>query len=100
MQVVRSLGLIRLFPVTFVPSAFVSTQDMPGPLRAVADRNPVSATATAVRELFRQPLSRGAVRAASTPVVHAPPHAFASAAVVVTVFMAQAVSRCRAMAHA
>ncbi|MYX74644.1 ABC transporter permease, partial [Streptomyces sp. SID3915] len=54
-EVAQSAGLIWLFPVTFVSSAFVSTQTMPGPLRTVAEWNPVSATATAVRQLFANP---------------------------------------------
>ncbi|MEU8967643.1 ABC transporter permease, partial [Streptomyces sp. NPDC048491] len=51
-EVAQSAGLLWLFPVTFVSSAFVSTHTMPGPLRTVAEWNPVSATATAVRDLF------------------------------------------------
>ncbi len=50
-EVAQSAGLIWLFPVTFVSGAFVSVTSMPGPLRVVAEWNPVSATATAARSL-------------------------------------------------
>lgn len=44
-----------VWPVAFTSSAFASTEAMPGWLRAVAEWNPLSATATAVRELFGNP---------------------------------------------
>lgn len=46
---------ILVWPVAFTSSAFASTEAMPGWLRAVAEWNPLSATATAVRELFGNP---------------------------------------------
>jgi ABC transporter DrrB family efflux protein len=44
-----------VWPVAFTSSAFASTEAMPGWLRVVAEWNPLSATATAVRELFGNP---------------------------------------------
>lgn len=94
-EVAQSAGLIWLFPVTFVSSAFVSTHTMPGPLRAVAEWNPVSATATAVRGLFGNQPPAGTPLSEAWPVVHALPYAVLSAGVVIAVFMALALSRFR-----
>jgi ABC-2 type transport system permease protein len=51
-EVAQSLGLVWLFPVTFISGAFVSVDTLPGPLRTIAEWNPVTAVATAARELF------------------------------------------------
>jgi ABC-2 type transport system permease protein len=55
LEAVQSAGLMWLFPVTFVSSAFVPTQSMPEPLETFAEWNPVSAVAAAARELFGNP---------------------------------------------
>jgi ABC-2 type transport system permease protein len=46
---------ILVFPVTMLSNVFVPTSGMPAWLRAVADWNPVSAIAAALRELFGNP---------------------------------------------
>ncbi|WP_185011984.1 ABC transporter permease [Streptomyces sp. AK010] len=51
-QVAGSLGLIWLFPTTFVSSAFVSGSSLPGPLSTVAAWNPITSLAGALRHLF------------------------------------------------
>jgi ABC transporter DrrB family efflux protein len=51
----QSLGLIVLFPLAIVSNALVPTQRMPLWLRTIADWNPVSAVASAVRNLFGNP---------------------------------------------
>ncbi|MCX4092844.1 ABC transporter permease [Nocardia sp. alder85J] len=51
-EVAQSAGLIWLFPVTFVSSAFISAETLPGPLRAVAEWNPITAVAASGRTLF------------------------------------------------
>ncbi|WP_372497267.1 ABC transporter permease [Streptomyces muensis] len=51
-QVAGSLGLIWLFPATFVSSAFVSGSSLPGPLSTVAAWNPITSLAGALRHLF------------------------------------------------
>ena len=55
LEAVQSAGLLWLFPVTFVSSAFVPTQSMPQPLEFVAEWNPVSSVAAAARDLFGNP---------------------------------------------
>ncbi|WP_431042984.1 ABC transporter permease [Streptomyces sp. P1-3] len=46
---------ILVWPIGFLSSAFTSPQEMPGWLGAVAEWNPMSATAAATRELFGNP---------------------------------------------
>ena len=46
---------VLVFPVTMLSNAFVPTSGMPAWLRAIADWNPVSAVAAALRDLFGNP---------------------------------------------
>jgi ABC-2 type transport system permease protein len=46
---------VLVWPVGFLSSAFVSPDTMPGWLGAVGTWNPLSATATAIRDLFGNP---------------------------------------------
>ncbi|MDN6705709.1 ABC transporter permease [Corynebacterium glyciniphilum] len=46
---------VLVWPVGFLSTAFVSPEYMPAWLEPVATWNPVSATATAARELFGNP---------------------------------------------
>jgi ABC-2 type transport system permease protein len=52
---VTGIAFALLFPVTFIASTFVPTSTMPGPLRTIAEWNPVTALADAVRILFGNP---------------------------------------------
>ncbi|ATL71876.1 ABC transporter permease [Nocardia terpenica] len=67
-EVAQSAGLIWLFPVTFVSSAFISAETLPGPLRTVAEWNPITAVSAAGRKLF----DNGA------PPSFVPPHGWAA----------------------
>ncbi|MFJ2650268.1 ABC transporter permease [Streptomyces sp. NPDC087420] len=58
---------ILVWPVGFLSNAFATPQSMPGWLGAVVEWNPLSATATAVRDLFGNPV----VTAGSWPAEHA-----------------------------
>jgi ABC transporter DrrB family efflux protein len=51
----QSQPMLWLFPLTFVSNAFVPTQHMPGVLEDVANWNPVSSVAAAIRTLFGNP---------------------------------------------
>jgi ABC-type multidrug transport system permease subunit len=51
-QVAGSLGLIWLFPATFISSAFVSGSSLPGPLSTLAAWNPITSLANALRLFF------------------------------------------------
>ena len=52
---VQQIGFIIFLPLTFISSAFVPTQGMPGWLQPVAEWNPMSALAAASRKLFGNP---------------------------------------------
>jgi ABC-2 type transport system permease protein len=54
-QAAQQLGFIIFLPLTFISSAFVPTQGMPGWLQPVAEWNPMSALAAASRKLFGNP---------------------------------------------
>jgi ABC transporter DrrB family efflux protein len=51
-EAAQSLGFIIIFPLTFVSSAFVPPETMPGALQWFAEWNPFSITVNAVRALF------------------------------------------------
>jgi ABC-2 type transport system permease protein len=52
---VTGLGFAVLFPLTFLASTFVPSETMPRAVRAVANWNPVSTLADAIRVLFDNP---------------------------------------------
>ena len=62
-EAAQQLGFILFLPLTFVSSAFVPTQGMPGWLQPVAEWNPLSALAAATRKLFGNPNPAGLVHA-------------------------------------
>ncbi len=51
-EVVNNASFIVIFPLTFVANTFVPTNGFPGPLRTLADWNPVSAVTQAARVQF------------------------------------------------
>ena len=51
-EVVNNASFIVIFPITFIANTFVQSERLPGPLRVVAEWNPVSAVTQASRELF------------------------------------------------
>jgi ABC transporter DrrB family efflux protein len=55
LKAAQSLPMLWLFPLTFVSNVFVPTQHMPRLVRAVANWNPVSVVATAIRTQFGNP---------------------------------------------
>jgi ABC transporter DrrB family efflux protein len=52
---VQGIAFVAVFPVTFVANTFVPVGGLPDGLRQVAEYNPVSAWAAAVRTLFGNP---------------------------------------------
>lgn len=46
---------VLVWPVGFLSNVFVAPETMPGWLAAIAEWNPISATATAARQLFGNP---------------------------------------------
>jgi ABC-2 type transport system permease protein len=62
-EVAQQAGFIIFLPLTFISSAFVPTQGMPGWLQPVAEWNPMSSLAAACRSLFGNPNPASAVHA-------------------------------------
>ena len=55
-EAVQGVGFTAIFPITFIASTFVPVGTLPGVLRTIAEWNPLSATITATRELFGNPI--------------------------------------------
>lgn len=51
-EVFGNISFMATFPLTFIANTFVATENLPGPLKVIAEWNPVSAIVQAVRELF------------------------------------------------
>ena len=51
-EVINNASFMVIFPLTFVANTFVPAEDLPGPLQAFAEWNPVSSVTQAARELF------------------------------------------------
>jgi ABC-2 type transport system permease protein len=62
-EAAQQTGFIIFLPLTFISSAFVPTQSMPGWLQPVAEWNPMSSLAAACRQLFGNPNPAAAVQA-------------------------------------
>ena len=61
-EAAQQTGFVIFLPLTFISSAFVPTQGMPGWLQPVAEWNPLSSLAAACRELFGNPNPAAAVQ--------------------------------------
>lgn len=84
---------ILVWPVGFLSNAFASPASMPGWLGAVVEWNPMSATATAVRDLFGNP----AAASGSWAFDHAGPLAVIWPLLLLAVFFPLAVGRFRGL---
>jgi ABC-2 type transport system permease protein len=54
-EAVQGIGFVFIFPITFVASTFVPTSTLPSVLRTLAEWNPVTAVAGALRVEFGNP---------------------------------------------
>lgn len=54
-ETAQTLGFTVFFPFMFLSGIYVPIGGLPTPLRQIAEWNPLSAVATAVRDLFRNP---------------------------------------------
>jgi ABC-type multidrug transport system permease subunit len=54
-EAVQGVAFTVIFPVTFIASTFVPVATLPGVLRTIAEWNPVTAVAEALRQLFGNP---------------------------------------------
>ncbi len=94
-EVAQSLGLLWLFPVCFISGAFVSAETLPGPLRHIADWNPVTAVATAAREGFGNQPPADFVMAGGWPADNALLYAFLCCLAIIAIFAPIAVTQYR-----
>jgi ABC-2 type transport system permease protein len=88
-QAAQQTGFIIFLPLTFISSAFVPTQSMPGWLQPVAEWNPMTSLAAATRQLFGNPNPAAAVHA--WPEQHAALAVVCWSAVMLAVFAPLAV---------
>lgn len=97
-EVAQSAGLIWLFPLTFISSAFVAANSLPGPLRAVAKWNPITAVSASGRKLFHNgaPPSFGTLT--GWPAEHPTLYAVASSLVILAIFAPLALIQYRKVA--
>lgn len=86
---------ILVWPVGFLSNVFAAPESMPGWLGAIAAWNPMSATATAVRDLFASPGGGGASWAAD----HAGLLAVCWPLALLAVFFPRAVGRYRGLSR-
>ena len=91
---VMGVGFTVVFPVTFLSNAFVPVVTLPDVLRHIAEWNPVSVLALAIRELFGN--SSGQVGAQSWPLEHAVVLAFLSCAAILAIAVPLSLRRFRA----
>jgi ABC-2 type transport system permease protein len=85
-------GFTALFPLMFLSGIFVPLQGLPTPLRQIAEWNPPSAVATAVRELFHNPAPHAAH---AWPLVHPVAATILYSLAIIAVFAPLAVRRYR-----
>jgi ABC transporter DrrB family efflux protein len=91
---VMGITFVVIFPLTFLSNAFVPADGLPGPLRAFAEYNPISAVVAACRTLFGNPVALP--DGAPWPLEHPVAAAFAWCAVLIALAAPAALWRYRA----
>ncbi len=94
-EVAQSAGLIWLFPLSFISSAFVPTDKLPGFLKAIAEWNPFTAVINATRELFG---NRFGTAPTGWPADHAALYSIVCCLVIIAIFAPLATARYRRVA--
>lgn len=51
-EVINNASFMVIFPMSFIANTFVPSENLPGPLKAFAEWNPVSSVTQAAREQF------------------------------------------------
>ncbi|GAA3594563.1 ABC transporter permease [Nonomuraea rosea] len=85
-EVFNNIATVVSMPLVFLSNAFVDTSQLPGPLKLIAEWNPVSTLVQAVRELFGNTNPAMPVPSA-WPLQHAVPAALLWSALLLVVFM-------------
>jgi ABC-2 type transport system permease protein len=89
-EVVQSASFIVIFPLTFIANTFVPSSGLPGPLRVIAEWNPVSSVTQAARELFGN-IAPGAPEPDAWPLQHPVAYTLLWVALILAVFVPLAV---------
>ncbi|HEX4723744.1 MAG TPA: ABC transporter permease [Pseudonocardiaceae bacterium] len=97
-EVAQSAGFIWMFPLTFISSAFVSAANLPGPLRAFAEWNPITTIADGTRKLFGNTNPAGLPPSTGWAADHAQLYSVGAAVLIIAIFLPLAVSRYRRVA--
>jgi ABC-2 type transport system permease protein len=97
-EVAQSAGFIWMFPVTFISSAFISAENLPGPLRAFANWNPITTVADACRRLFGNPNPPSLPASTGWAADHAALYSLGAAVLIIVIFLPLAVARYRRVA--
>ncbi|HEX3591608.1 MAG TPA: ABC transporter permease [Pseudonocardiaceae bacterium] len=97
-EVAQSAGFIWMFPVTFISSAFISAQNLPGPLRAIATWNPITTVADACRKLFGNANPPNLPATTGWAAAHSAGYSVLAAVLIIAVFLPLAVNRYRRVA--
>ncbi|MEV5498850.1 ABC transporter permease [Nonomuraea fuscirosea] len=85
-EVFNNVATILSFPMVFLSNAFVDSARLPGPLKPIAEWNPVSTLVQAARELFGN-TSPALPTPAAWPLQHAVPVSLAWSVVLLAVFV-------------
>jgi len=96
-EAAQQTGFVIFLPLTFISSAFVPTQGMPGWLQPIAEWNPLSSLAAACRELFGNPNPAATVQV--WPAQHPELAVLCWSAAMLVVFAPLAVRLYRSKAH-
>ncbi|GAA1968914.1 ABC transporter permease [Amycolatopsis minnesotensis] len=94
-EVAQSAGLMWMFPVSFISSAFVPESTLPGFLRAIAQWNPFTAVVNATRDLFGNKFGPPPT---GWPAEHASLYAILCCLAIIAVFAPLATARYRRVA--
>jgi ABC-type polysaccharide/polyol phosphate export permease len=91
-EVINNASFMVIFPLTFVANTFVPAENLPGPLQAFAEWNPVSAVTQAARELFGN-IPAGTPEPTAWPLQNPVVYTLGWVVVIVAVFAPLAVAR-------
>jgi ABC-2 type transport system permease protein len=94
-EVAQSAGLMWMFPLSFISSAFVPSERLPGFLKAIADWNPFTAVINAARDLFG---NRFGPAPTGWPAEHAALYAVLCCVAIIAVFAPLAAARYKRVA--